>query len=151
MLEQEVVFPFHEPSERSPQGALKALLRAGMRVPKQAAVTGYNSSDYARLCEPVLTSVDNRPEQVVLLCVQLLEGRIKQSELFYSVTVQPELFQDRKVECESGPSWTALLCCAKRKRLQFYLCFHMSSVASNIVYIRKLIYKLEMGPSDPQI
>lgn len=74
-------------------GALKALLRAGVRVPEQVAVTGYNNSDYARLCEPVLTSVDNKPEQVALLCVQLLEGRIEQSELFSSITVQPELCQ----------------------------------------------------------
>lgn len=44
-------------------GVLKALLRAGVRV----------------------------PEQVALLCVQLLERRIEQSELFSSVTVQPEL------------------------------------------------------------
>lgn len=72
-------------------GVLKALLRAGVRVPEQVAVTGFNNSDYARLCEPVLTSVDNKPEQVALLCVQLLEGRIEQIDAFSSVTVQPEL------------------------------------------------------------
>ena len=72
-------------------GVLKTLLRAGVRVPEQVAVTGFNNSDYARLCEPVLTSVDNKPEQVALLCVQLLEGRIEQSGAFSSVTVQPEL------------------------------------------------------------
>lgn len=72
-------------------GVLKALLRAGIQVPKQIAVTGFNSSDYARLCEPVLTSVDNKPEQVAMLCVQLLEGRIEQNGMFSSVTVQPEL------------------------------------------------------------
>ena len=33
-------------------GALKALLRAGLRVPGQVAVVGFNNSDYAHLCEP---------------------------------------------------------------------------------------------------
>lgn len=44
-------------------GALKALLRDGVAVPGQVAVTGYNNSAYAYLCEPVLTTVDNKGEQ----------------------------------------------------------------------------------------
>ena len=74
-------------------GALKALLRAGLRVPEQAAVVGFNNSDYAHLCEPVLTSIDNKPEQVALLCVQLLESRIERNEAYSSVVLQPELAQ----------------------------------------------------------
>ena len=74
-------------------GALKALLRAGLRVPGQVAVVGFNNSDYAHLCEPVLTSVDNKPEQVALLCVQLLESSIERSEAYSSVVLQPELAQ----------------------------------------------------------
>ncbi len=72
-------------------GALKALLRAGVSVPGQVAVTGYNASAYARLCEPVLTTVDNKGEQVALLCVQLLENCIEQGGAAATVTVQPEL------------------------------------------------------------
>lgn len=74
-------------------GALKALLRAGLRVPGQVAVVGFNNSDYAHLCEPVLTSIDNKPEQVALLCVQLLESSIERSETYSSVVLQPELAQ----------------------------------------------------------
>ena len=74
-------------------GALKALLRAGLRVPGQVAIVGFNNSDYAHLCEPVLTSVDNKPEQVALLCVQLLESSIERSEAYSSVVLQPELAQ----------------------------------------------------------
>ena len=74
-------------------GALKALLRAGLRVPGQVAVVGFNNSDYAHLCEPVLTSVDNKPEQVALLCVQLLESSIERSEAYSSVVLHPELAQ----------------------------------------------------------
>ena len=69
------------------------MLRAGLRVPEQVAVVGFNNSDYAHLCEPVLTSVDNKPEQVALLCVQLLESSIERSEAYSSVVLQPELAQ----------------------------------------------------------
>lgn len=72
-------------------GVLKGLLRAGVQVPAQIAVTGYNNSIYAHLCEPVLTSVDNKPEQVALLCVQLLESLIEKSDQYSSVTLQPEI------------------------------------------------------------
>ena len=47
----------------------------------------------SRLCEPELTSVDNKPEQVALLCVQLLQSRIEHGEDYSSVTLQPELVQ----------------------------------------------------------
>ena len=74
-------------------GVLKALLRAGIRVPEETAVVGYDNSTYARLCEPELTSVDTKPEQVALLCVQLLQSRIEHGEDYSSVTLQPELVQ----------------------------------------------------------
>ena len=74
-------------------GVLKSLLRAGIRVPEETAVVGYDNSTYARLCEPELTSVDNKPEQVALLCVQLLQSRIEHGEDYSSVTLQPELVQ----------------------------------------------------------
>ena len=72
-------------------GALKTLLRAGVSVPGQVAVTGYNNSAYAYLCEPALTTVDNKGPQVALLCVQLLESCIEKGGTAATVTVQPEL------------------------------------------------------------
>ena len=61
--------------------------------PRGDRVVGYDNSTYARLCEPELTSVDNKPEQVALLCVQLLQSRIEHGEDYSSVTLQPELVQ----------------------------------------------------------
>lgn len=72
-------------------GALKALLRAGVAVPGQVAVTGYNNSAYAQLCEPPLTTVDNKGEQAARLCVQLLESCIEKGGTATTVTVQPQL------------------------------------------------------------
>lgn len=74
-------------------GVVKGLLRAGIAVPEKVAVTGYNNSIYAHLCEPELTGIDNKPEQVALLCVQLLESLMDKTDTYSSVTLQPELVQ----------------------------------------------------------
>lgn len=72
-------------------GVVKGLLRSGIKVPQQVAVTGYNNSAYAHLCEPELTGIDNKPEQVALLCVQLLESLVDKSDSYSSVIIRPEL------------------------------------------------------------
>ena len=72
-------------------GVVKGLIGAGLRVPRDVAVTGYNNSIYAGMCEPKLTSIDNKPEQVALMCVQLLE-RMMDGEPGGTVEVfKPEL------------------------------------------------------------
>ena len=72
-------------------GALKKLLRKHIAVPEKIAVTGYNNSMISRNIEPELTGVDNKPEQVALLCVQLLESLIDHTDSYSSVTLQPEI------------------------------------------------------------
>lgn len=72
-------------------GVVKGLLRSGIKVPQQVAVTGYNNSAYAHLCEPELTGIDNKPEQVALLCVQLLESLVDKTDSYSSVMIRPEL------------------------------------------------------------
>lgn len=74
-------------------GVLKTLLRAGIPVPGRIAVTGYNNSDFARLCEPVLTTVDNKGDEVAMLCVQLLESRMETPGNGTALTIQPVLVQ----------------------------------------------------------
>ena len=74
-------------------GAVKALLQAGIRVPEDVAVTGYNNSEYARICEPQLTTIDNKPELVAMLSVQLLTSLIEKTDVYSSCTIQPELVQ----------------------------------------------------------
>ena len=72
-------------------GAVKALLHAGLKVPEDVAVTGYNNSDYARICEPRLTTIDNKPELVAMMSVQLLTSLIEKTDEYSSCTIQPEL------------------------------------------------------------
>lgn len=74
-------------------GAVKAIQRAGLRVPEDVAVTGYNNSEYARICEPPLTTVDNKPELVAMLSVQLLTSLIEETDSYSSCTIQPEIVQ----------------------------------------------------------
>lgn len=83
--------------ELTATGALKALRQAGYCVPGQVAVIACSDSDYARLSEPALTALDTKPEQMALLCVQLLESRMAEDGACSSVTLQPEL-----VERETG-------------------------------------------------
>lgn len=76
-------------------GVVKGLLGAGIRIPRDTAVTGYNNSIYAGMCEPRLTSIDNKPEQVALMCVRLLE-RMMDGESGGTVEIfTPELVQGR--------------------------------------------------------
>lgn len=76
-------------------GAVKAVLHAGLRVPEDIAVTGYNNSDYAAICEPVLTTVDNKPELVAMFSVQLLTSLIEKTDAYSSCTIQPELVEGK--------------------------------------------------------
>lgn len=72
-------------------GVVKALLRQGIRVPEEVAVTGFNNSEYVRICEPQLTTIDNKPELVAMMSVQLLTSLIEKSGTYSSCTIQPEL------------------------------------------------------------
>lgn len=72
-------------------GALKGVLRAGLRVPQDMAVVGYNNSIYARICEPELTTVDNKPEAMALMSTQLLERLVRGEKLEPTVTLRPAL------------------------------------------------------------
>jgi LacI family transcriptional regulator len=72
-------------------GIIKGFTAAGLDVPKDMAITGYNNSEYSLICSPELTSIDNKGEMCALLCVKLLESRIDGSNSFSSMTINPEL------------------------------------------------------------
>lgn len=59
-------------------GVLKYAKKHNLSVPEDLFVTGYNNSKYSRICEPELTSVDNKLEyscgQVVSLLMSVLKG-----------------------------------------------------------------------------
>lgn len=54
-------------------------------------MTGCNNSPEARICEPELTTLDNKPELLGSMCAQLLRDTIEKKGSAVSVAIQPEL------------------------------------------------------------
>lgn len=72
-------------------GVLKALALAGVRVPDDMAVTGYNNSEYSLICTPELTSVDNKGDEAAITCARLLEACIEGTVTRQPAIILPEL------------------------------------------------------------
>lgn len=72
-------------------GVLKGLLEMGVKVPQEVAVTGYNNSEYCRICHPRMTTIDNKPELVAMLSVQLLASLMEKTDTYSSGVIRPEL------------------------------------------------------------
>lgn len=70
-------------------GGMQQFLEAGLRIPKDIAISGFNNSEYAMICN--MTSVDNKGGLLGKLSVQLLEDLMTGKEIMSSVTIQPEL------------------------------------------------------------
>lgn len=72
-------------------GALRALGEAGIRMPEQVALVGFDNIDEARYSVPSLTSVDPGREQIAALAVEMLVERInEQGDARPPRTVQPD-------------------------------------------------------------
>lgn len=72
-------------------GVMKGLKMLGYRVPEQVAVTGCNNSPECLICEPELTTLDNKPEILGGLCAQLLQEVLEGKTSVSSLAIQPEL------------------------------------------------------------
>lgn len=72
-------------------GLMKAFKKKGYRIPEDIAVTGCNNSPDSRICEPELTTLDNKPELLGGLCAELLKERIEGRETGAGIAIQPEL------------------------------------------------------------
>ena len=57
-------------------GALRTLARAGVAVPAEVAVAGFDDIDEGRFCTPTLTSVSFHNERIAEVALDLLEERI---------------------------------------------------------------------------
>jgi DNA-binding LacI/PurR family transcriptional regulator len=59
-------------------GALRALGEAGVRVPEDVAVLGFDNIDEARFSLPSLSSVEPGRDQIAKVAVDVLVGRINE-------------------------------------------------------------------------
>lgn len=72
-------------------GAMNAWRRMGVRIPEDIALTGWNNSEYSYICNPTLTSVNNKGEVLSELTVQLLLDVLSRKKELASLVVLPEL------------------------------------------------------------
>ena len=70
---------------------MKGLKKKGFRVPEDIAVTGCNNSPDSLICEPELTTLDNKPELLGDMCAQLLKDVLEGRKALSNVAIQPEL------------------------------------------------------------
>ena len=72
-------------------GAMNALTSQGIRVPDQVGITGCNNSEYAVLCNPGLTSINNKAEVLSELTARLLADLLSKKKETAETIVIPEL------------------------------------------------------------
>lgn len=70
---------------------MKRLDEAGIRVPDDVAITGFNNSIFARTSKPTLTTVDNKAEMMGQLSFQLLHGLITGENVSSNLLIRPDL------------------------------------------------------------
>ncbi|MGL5284600.1 transcriptional regulator, LacI family [Aeromonas sp. RU39B] len=83
------VFAFDDPMAI---GAICAAWEAGVKVPDDISIIGYDDVEMARFASPPLTTIRHPKAELGQMAVQQLVGRIRNKEQSVeSVTVQPEL------------------------------------------------------------
>jgi DNA-binding LacI/PurR family transcriptional regulator len=74
-------------------GAIHGFQEAGLRIPEDVSVSGFNNQDICQMTKPSLTSVDQQIEQTVEAAAEILVGRIGHPAPRHPVvrTIQPLL------------------------------------------------------------
>ena len=71
--------------------AMNTLQNMGYRIPEDIAVIGCNNSEYSRISNPPLTTINNKGELLSELSVQLLENLMTGKSEKASLIIRPEL------------------------------------------------------------
>ena len=72
-------------------GVLYALLARGLHVPEEIAVSGCNNSEYAYVCNPRLTTINNKGEELSRLTVEVLIELLTEGKVRKERKIKPEL------------------------------------------------------------
>ena len=78
-------------------GAIRALVSAGLQVPEDVSVIGFDGITMSRYCVPVMTTIVQPSEQIALQSIELLVRQIEHGTPAQTVTLQPELQQGESV------------------------------------------------------
>ena len=72
-------------------GAMNELRRTGVQIPKEMGITGCNNSEYAIICRPALTSINNKGNILAGLTSDLLVDLIEKRRETAELVILPEL------------------------------------------------------------
>jgi len=73
-------------------GAIKALQKYGVKVPDQVSVIGFNDSILAQCCDPSLTSIDSRMDEMGKRAVEIFSKVINGEQVQNKNIIKPKLF-----------------------------------------------------------
>lgn len=79
-------------------GAMKQFKKRGFRVPEDVAITGCNNCRETRICEPELTTIDNKPELQGQLCASILTDILDGKKVEDGVVVRPDIVERNSVK-----------------------------------------------------
>lgn len=74
-------------------GAMKVLQSDGVRIPEDIAIVGFNDSEYARVCTPELTSIDNKYRLVGEYSAKLMAGLLEENGGEADILIRPILVE----------------------------------------------------------
>lgn len=72
-------------------GAMNEWRNQGVKIPEEIALVGCNNSEYSYICNPPLTTVNNKGEVLSELTVQMLLNVLSKKKELASLVVLPEL------------------------------------------------------------
>lgn len=73
-------------------GAVKFIKKAGINIPKECSIIGYNNSILATCCDPELTSIDNHIESLCVSTITSLMRVLSGYEVPNRTTISNDLF-----------------------------------------------------------
>lgn len=72
-------------------GAIKYARAHNLRIPEELSIIGYNNSQLAQCCDPELTTIDNKVEEMSILTVKMLMKVLEGEKVAKTTVIQPEL------------------------------------------------------------
>lgn len=74
-------------------GGLEALKRLGRKVPEEIAVVGVDNCVYSEICEPKLTSIDNKLPQVSMAAADIMKRLLSGEKVPHEMHIKTEMIR----------------------------------------------------------
>lgn len=79
-------------------GAMKQFIKRGFKVPGDVAITGCNNCGETRICEPELTTIDNKPELQGQMCAAILSDILEGKKVENGLVIKAEIVERESVK-----------------------------------------------------